>query len=63
MGWINNKGLTLIEIVVSMAIISIIAVSMLNIFGTGFSNIFRFGRNSKDYYEAAGELEISTLDL
>lgn len=59
---INNKGLTLIEIVVSMAIISIIAVSMLNIFGTGFSNIFRFGRNSKDYYEAAGELEISTLD-
>lgn len=59
---ITNKGLTLIEIVISMAIISIIAVSMLSIFGTGFSNIFKFGRNSKDYYEAGGELEISILN-
>lgn len=58
----KNKGLTLIEIVISMAIISIIAVSMLNIFGTGLSNIFKFGQNSKVYYEAAGELEISIIN-
>lgn len=45
----NNRkknGLTLIELIVSMAIISVITVSMLNIFGTGLLNISRAGNRT-----------------
>jgi len=40
---INSNGFTLIELIVSIAIIAIIAVSMLSLFSTGLLNISRAG--------------------
>lgn len=42
----KRRGLTLIELVVSLAIIGIIAVTMLSIFGTGLLNITRAGNRT-----------------
>lgn len=39
----NNKGLTLIEVVLTITIIGIIAISILSIFNTGLVNIVRAG--------------------
>lgn len=44
----NNKGgFTLIEVVLSIAILSIIAVSFLTIFTSGFSSIYAMGRKTQ----------------
>lgn len=44
----NQRGLTLIEIIVSMAILSIILVVILGVFSFGFSNIAFSGQKSKE---------------
>lgn len=43
----KKRGMTLIEVIISLAILAIIAVSFLSIFTSGFSLIFKFGRKSK----------------
>ncbi|MTI65413.1 MAG: prepilin-type N-terminal cleavage/methylation domain-containing protein [Firmicutes bacterium] len=43
----NNKGITLIEIIVSIAIIGIISLTFLSIFSDGFINIISSGKKSK----------------
>ncbi|MTI70166.1 MAG: prepilin-type N-terminal cleavage/methylation domain-containing protein [Firmicutes bacterium] len=43
----NNKGITLIEIIVSIAIIGIISLTFLSIFSDGFINIIASGKKSK----------------
>lgn len=43
----NNKGLTLIEIIVSLAIIGIIAVVFFSLFNTSLVNIVRAGIRTK----------------
>ena len=42
----SNNGLTLIEIIIAMAILGIILISFLNMFGAGFSSIFEMGQKS-----------------
>lgn len=42
----NREGLTLVELLVSLAIVSIIVVSLLNMFGTGLFNIVRAGNRT-----------------
>lgn len=42
----NKKGFTLIEVIVSLAVIGIIAVAMLTIFNTGLINIVSAGERS-----------------
>lgn len=42
----KRKGLTLVELIISLAIIGMIAVSMLHIFGTGLLNIIRAGNRT-----------------
>jgi len=42
----NNNGFTLVEVILSLAIIAIIAVSMLSLFGTGLLNITRAGNRT-----------------
>ncbi len=44
----NQRGLTLIEIIVSMAILGIILVVILGVFSLGFSNIAFSGQKSKE---------------
>lgn len=39
----HNKGLTLIEIIISVAILGIIAIAVLNVFVFGYSEIFAAG--------------------
>lgn len=43
----KKKGMTLIEIIISFALLIIIAISFLSIFTSGFSWIFNYGRKSK----------------
>src|SRR5690554_6222932 len=51
----NNKGLTLIEIIVSLAIIGILAVMFLSVFGTSFLSIVRAGVRTRAVGEAADD--------
>lgn len=43
---VDRNGYTLVELIVSLAIIGIIAISMLNLFGTGLLNITRAGKRT-----------------
>lgn len=43
----NKSGFTLIEIIVSMALIGFIAVSFLTLFTSGFTNIFMMGKKTQ----------------
>lgn len=54
MAHINNKGTTLIEIIVAMAIFGIISITFLNIFAGGYTSIFRAGLRTK----AISELQL-----
>lgn len=47
----KRKALTLVEVVISMALIGIVAIVFLSIFSTGNSNIFRSGKRTKDTFE------------
>jgi len=59
----KRKGVTLIELVVSLALIGIIAVSTLTIFDTGLSNIFRAGSRTKAVAEANHDVTSSVLSV
>lgn len=48
----NYKGLTLIEVILSIAIIGIISISLLPIFNIGLKNIVNAGSRTKNVYEA-----------
>ncbi len=48
----KRNGLTLIEVVVSIAIIGIISISVLNIFNTGLKNILIAGKRTDDTLNA-----------
>ncbi|MBV1757628.1 MAG: prepilin-type N-terminal cleavage/methylation domain-containing protein [Dethiosulfatibacter sp.] len=49
----NREGLTLIELVISLAIIAMIAVTMLDLFGAGLLNISRAGNRTINTEAAA----------
>lgn len=46
----NNKGLTLIEVVLTIAIIGIITIPILGIFSTGVRNIVSAGNRTEEVY-------------
>ena len=48
----NSKGLTLLEIILSMAIFSIIAVMFLTMFSSGFKGIIRAGNKAVAAYDS-----------
>jgi prepilin-type N-terminal cleavage/methylation domain-containing protein len=54
---LNRSGLTLIEIIISLAILGIIAVSLLTIFSSSFKFIFNAGRKSVATYGAQQNIE------
>lgn len=43
----NQSGFTLVEIIISMALIGIIAVSFLSLYTMGFSTVFSMGRKTQ----------------
>lgn len=53
----NNKGLTLIEVLVSIVILGIIAVAFLPIFTNSFVYIMSAGKRSKADFEAQRAME------
>jgi len=58
----NNDGFSLIEIIISVALLSIIAATFLQIFSGSFERIMAYGRENIEHYEAGGELEIALRD-
>lgn len=57
----KHAGMTLIEIIVSMAIMAIIAVAFLAVFSTGFSGVAHAGNKTESGFRAFGQAEITLL--
>ena len=55
----DRKGFTLIEVIISIAILGIVAVSTLTIFDLGLRNIVRAGVRTQTVYDAEDNLEIA----
>lgn len=53
----NNKGMTLVEIIVSLAIIAIIFIVFLNVFGSSMVGIINAGNKSRAGFMAQDTLE------
>lgn len=58
----NKSGLTLIEVIISMAILGIIAVAILNTFTFGYDNIFAMGRKTKATQIAQQYMDLCYVD-
>lgn len=54
----NKKGFTLIEILISLAILGIIVFTFLNLFGTSFVNIYTMGGKDRAMAQASDIMEI-----
>lgn len=52
-----RKGLTLIEVIISIAILGIIAISFLSMFSNGYINIFTMGNKSKAVVKAQSTID------
>lgn len=53
----NYKGMTLIELIVAIAILGVILVSFLSMFGTGYIGIIKASKHTKVVYEAQKNIE------
>lgn len=53
----SEKGLTLLEVIISIAIIGIISTAFLSLFGNSFVSIASFGEKSEDLMSASDVLE------
>lgn len=53
----KRKGLTLLEVVISMALIGMVAVVFLSIFTTGNSNIFKAGKRTTQILSAQEKID------
>jgi len=53
----NNTGFTLLELIISIAILGIIAIALLSAFTTGFTGILSSGKYSHGIYEGQEALE------
>ena len=53
----NNKGFTLVEVLISIVILSIIIFSFLHLFGSGFISIFSMGIKDRALAEASDIME------
>lgn len=58
----GNKGLTLVEIVIALAILGIIAVSFSTLFTSGFIGIAKSGDKAVAAYASQGEMTDKILD-
>jgi len=54
----NQKGLTLIEVIIAVTILTIIAVAFIPLFSTSFSNIFAYGDKDLTMAYASDQMEM-----
>lgn len=63
---INNnnpqKGFTLIEVILSIALLGIISVAFLTMFSSGIFGIINSGKNSVSHYTAQSQIESNIND-
>lgn len=52
----KRKGLSLIEVLVSMAILGVIALLAMSMFGFGVKNIISSGKRTEEVYDLEGEI-------
>ena len=55
---LKNKGFTLVEVIVSMAILALIATAFVPLFGFSFTNIFSYGERDKAMSVASDIMEV-----
>ena len=60
---VMKKGMTLIEIIIAIAILSIIAMYFLSTFVFGFKGIMNSGKNTKAAYIAQQGMENKIVDI
>lgn len=53
----DSDGFTIIEVIVSMAILGLVAISLLTLFTNGYSTIFSMGRKTEASNEAQAFIE------
>jgi prepilin-type N-terminal cleavage/methylation domain-containing protein len=58
----NNNGMTLVEVVVALAILGLIAISMLTMFSTGVYFVIKSGHNSENQYYTIQSMENKLAD-
>lgn len=58
----RKKGFTLVELIVSVAILSIIATTFLMMFSNGFIGIVGAGKKSINHYTAQNQIESNISD-
>ena len=54
----NSKGFTLVEVIVSMAILALIATAFVPLFGFSFTSIFSYGERDKAMSVASDIMEV-----
>jgi prepilin-type N-terminal cleavage/methylation domain-containing protein len=59
----SKQGLTLVEIIISIAILGIVAVAFLGMFTVGFKGIMTAGRNSQAGYIGQRAMENRIVDI
>lgn len=58
----QRKGLTLIEVIITIAIISIMALVVLGVFNTGIRSIFKSGDRTDKVFEVKKEIDQKIID-
>ena len=55
--FLESKGFTLIEVITSMAIVSILLITIISFLGQSFTQIFSLGNRTSNLYTIQGEIE------
>ena len=58
----NEKGFTLIEVMISILLVGILAMSFIPIFASQFANVYRSGDKSEATYDALEKVENKIAD-
>lgn len=59
----SNKGITLVEIITSIAIISVLLVALITIFSNNGQNVWRAGNKTKNVFSAQEEIDKILVDI
>ncbi|MBZ9688550.1 type II secretion system GspH family protein [Clostridium estertheticum] len=59
----NKKGFTLIEVILSIALLGIISIAFLTMFTSGIVGITNSGKKSVSHYTAQNQIESNINDL
>lgn len=57
----NQNGLTLIELILAIAILAIVMVALLTLFGSGYKSIINAGNRTESLYSTSNSIETNLL--